>query len=241
MRRTLVSMAAALFTISLLVAVPDAGAASVGPDESQFVTLVNQARATAGLPGLIVDPELTEAARDWTEEMAAAGGISHAPDITEGITQYWLKVGENVGTGPSVNAVMEAFRASPGHNANIMDPAFTHVGVGVVWVGGSLFTTHRFMQLESATTPPPPTPTTTRPSSAPTPPTTSPAPTVPTTATPSGSTSTIPRPPAVVVTTTTVPGPAFVPETTTSIALPPPVIDPARIERLIEAMDASAR
>jgi uncharacterized protein YkwD len=142
---------AVLLTLLALLLTP-AGPAIAGPedpaaDEARFVALVNQARAAAGVAPLTVDAELTGLARDWAAQMAAAGAISHAKPISAGVTQDWQKLGENVGKGPSVDPIMDAFIASPGHYANLMDPAFTKIGVGVVWSGGVLYTTHRFMQL----------------------------------------------------------------------------------------------
>ena len=77
--------------------------------------------------------------------------ICHASPISAGVTHPWAKLGENVGTGPDVGSVMSAFIASPGHYANIIDPEFTHIGVGVVWDGNRMFTTHRFMKLQGST------------------------------------------------------------------------------------------
>lgn len=124
--------------------------ASSDDDEARFVALLNETRSAAGLPPLEVHAELTELARGWTDEMRSAGGISHADPISAGLDAPWLKLGENVGTGPSVDAVMDAFIDSPGHYANIVDPAFTHVGVAVVWDGERMYTTHRFMTLQPA-------------------------------------------------------------------------------------------
>src|SRR5690606_13750171 len=86
--------------------------------------------------------------------------ICHAGSLGSGVTADWEKLGENVGYGPNVDAVMNAFIASSRHNANLMDPAFTRIGVGVVWKDGALYTVHRFMQVrgEGATPPPPPPP-----------------------------------------------------------------------------------
>ena len=122
-------------------------------DEVQFVSLLNATRAKGGLPPLTVDPELRSLARDWARHMADAGHISHANPISAGVTADWLKLGENVGTGGTVTVVMNAFVASPGHYANIMDPEFTKVGVGLVWLGNALYTTHRFMKLAPAAAP----------------------------------------------------------------------------------------
>jgi hypothetical protein len=106
--------------------------------------------------------------------MANAGTIFHANPISAGVTAPWIKLGENVGTGPSVPPVMTAFINSPKHYANIVDPAFTSIGVGVVWVGPQMFTTHRFMQTSGGAAPPPPPPPPPEPPAPP--PTTAPAP-----------------------------------------------------------------
>jgi hypothetical protein len=137
-------------------ATPDNPAA----DEAAFVSSLNATRARQGLAPLKVDAELRDLARDWAQHMADAGQISHANPISAGVTSDWLKLGENVGTGGNVTVVMNAFIASPGHYANIMDPAFTRVGVGVVWVGNALYTVHRFMKVagEEAGAPPAPEP-----------------------------------------------------------------------------------
>jgi hypothetical protein len=142
-------LALAIAVLAPLLGGSSADASSAG-DEARFVALLNETRAEAGLPPLEVHTELGDLARGWTEEMRAAGGISHADPISAGLDAPWLKLGENVGTGPSVDAVMDAFIDSPGHYANIVDPAFTHVGVAVVWDGERLYTTHRFMTLQPA-------------------------------------------------------------------------------------------
>jgi hypothetical protein len=152
--------------------------------------------------------------------MAAAGGISHAPRISAGVTQDWQKVGENVGRGPSVDPIMDAFIASPKHFENLMDPAFTKIGVGVVWSGTTLYTTHRFMQLRGQA---PPTPATEPP-----PPTAAPA-------TPSGPPATAAPPP-----TPTTPAPV---DEQAVPALPPtspPPAAPGRVAVVLLALRAAA-
>jgi uncharacterized protein YkwD len=146
--------------LCLIAPVAPASASREDPpsDEARFVELVNAARARAGVAPLTVDDELTGLARDWAAQMAAAGAISHAKPISAGVAQDWQKLGENVGKGPSVDPIMDAFIASPGHYANLMDPAFSRIGVGVVWANGVLYTTHRFMQLRSDGAPPAPAP-----------------------------------------------------------------------------------
>ena len=136
--------------------------------------MVNQTRAAVGVAPLAVDGQLTALARQHAQAMADKGTIFHASPISAGVTAPWIKLGENVGTGPSAPPIMDAFINSPKHYQNIVDPAFTYIGVGVVWVGNQMFTTHRFMQLSGqgappATTPPPPPVTTPPPVTSPPP------------------------------------------------------------------------
>lgn len=120
-------------------------------EEEAFFRALNETRTELGLPELTINTELTSLSRVWAAEMAEEGEIFHANPISENMTSDWLKLGENVGVGPEVDALMDAFIASPTHYQNIIDPEFTHVGVGVVWEGDLMFTTHRFMKLADRT------------------------------------------------------------------------------------------
>ncbi|MEM7287448.1 MAG: CAP domain-containing protein [Actinomycetota bacterium] len=141
-----------VLTAALLVAVPPATAGSAGTggsvatgSELAFVQHLNAERASRGLAPLIVDASMTVAARDWSDDMADGGFLAHAPDITVGAPNGWRLVGENVGRGSSVDGLVDAFMASPGHRANVLDVRFDRVGVGVATdEDGRLYTTHRF-------------------------------------------------------------------------------------------------
>ena len=147
----------ALLALFAMVATPvQATPENPADDETAFVASLNATRAKGGLAPLTVDGELRSLARDWAAQMAAAGRISHANPISAGVTSDWLKLGENVGTGGNVTLIMNAFIASPGHYANLMDPGFTRVGVGAVWVGNALYTVHRFMKVAGGQASPPP-------------------------------------------------------------------------------------
>jgi hypothetical protein len=158
-------------------AVPDPGSA-----EADFVARINQLRASKGLGTLSIDGELTTQSRIWAATMAGEGRIFHASDLSVGVSADWRKLGENVGVGGDVATLFQAFVDSPSHYANLVDPGFTRIGVGVVVSGDRIYTTHRFMKL--APPPPPPPPVA---------PTTTVAPTTSTTAAPAPSTTT-PRP-----------------------------------------------
>ena len=125
-------------------------------DERAYIANINTIREDNGLRPLTVDKNMRNAARDWTAWMADNATLQHAEDIVTGAPADWLKVGENVGRGGSVDSVWDAFLASPSHRANLLDPAYDLVGVGVLWTAdGRLYTTHRFASTESGQQPAP--------------------------------------------------------------------------------------
>ncbi len=140
-----------LFALVLVLATAaDASDVTVDPDsEAGFVTEINRFRVAQGLVPMEVDDSLTVAAREWAREMAAVGEISHAPDLGSGVAPGWHKLGENVGVGPDVDALHQAFLDSPTHRANLTDPSFNKVAVGVIRDGETLYTTHRFMHRDA--------------------------------------------------------------------------------------------
>ncbi|MFF0015513.1 CAP domain-containing protein [Streptomyces sp. NPDC005374] len=104
----------------------------------EVVALTNRERAGAGLPPLAVDPLLARAAQAYSTDMAARAFYSHTSP--EG-TQPWDRaaaagstrrsIGENIACGQrSAAEVVEGWMNSPGHRANILKPAFTHIGIG---------------------------------------------------------------------------------------------------------------
>lgn len=129
---------------ALLTLVPAAPSATA--QAGDYVARINGLRASVGLAPLAVDGNLTALAQNWAAHLAAQGSLAHAPDLSAGVTNpNWTKLGENVGMGSSTDAVFRAFVNSAGHYANLVDPAFSYVGVGVVYAGSTQFTAHRFM------------------------------------------------------------------------------------------------
>jgi uncharacterized protein YkwD len=217
-RRAVVVAVTLAVTVVALAWVSPAGAAEEAA-ESQFVSLTNGARSGAGLRGLGVDGELLGIARRWSAHMAANNQLAHNPNLSREVTQDWAKLGENVGVGDNPQQIHDAFMNSPAHRANILDGAFTRVGIGVARGGdGRMWVTEVFMRLRSddsgggGGTPPPttaaPAP---RPTAAPT--TARPRPPRPTP-------TTAPPPPPPPPTTTST-------STTTTTAPPPPTVQPA--------------
>ena len=164
LRRSLALVVAA----AVLAGNPSHEAAAQSGEEAAFVDAINAIREDLGLAALEWHDELADLGREHAARMAEAGSIFHADPISAGFGGEWQKLGENVGVGASVDVLVDAFVASPGHYANIIDPTFTHIGVGVVWDGAALYTTHRFLQ------PPASTPASDEPVATPTAPTTNP-------------------------------------------------------------------
>jgi uncharacterized protein YkwD len=110
---------------------------------SEVVALTNAERTSAGLRPLSVDPLLTNAAQTYSEDMVARAFYSHtSPDGT----QPWDRaaaagstrrtIGENIACGQRSPAeVVLGWMNSPGHRANILKPAFTHIGIGLAGGG----------------------------------------------------------------------------------------------------------
>ena len=113
--------------------------------ELQFVDLINQERSQRGLRPLATNGDLVSGARFQADAIRDAGRLFHNPDLGS-VTTGWTKMGENVGYGGTVSGLHVAFMNSPGHRANILDPAYTHVGVGVVVEGSRIWVAEVFMQ-----------------------------------------------------------------------------------------------
>ena len=130
----------ALALALLLALIVPASAGAAGSDASDYVARINSLRASVGAGPLQVDGQLTAAAQAWAEHMAGTGVLAHAPNIADGAPANWQKLGENVGVGSGNDVIWPAFVASAHHYANLVDPAFNYVGVGVAYGGGRQWT-----------------------------------------------------------------------------------------------------
>ena len=138
-----------------------ASASSTG-DESCFLSAINAARSAEGTAPLAIQADLLRISRVWSQTMATDGQLFHDPNLTKLAPASWQALGENVGMGPTCDALVQAFMNSPEHRRNILDPAFTTVGVGVVDAAdGPVWVTEDFMGTGAAHPVPvlaPPTP-----------------------------------------------------------------------------------
>ena len=145
MARVVKAFCALLLVLAAFPVLGGSASANV-TDEQTFITRLNDLRASKGLSPLIVDLRLNDIARTWSGRMAAAGVMSHNPSLSSQAPAGWQKLGENVGYGPTVVGLHDALVASPPHYANMVDPGFNAVGVGVVVSGRTIWVTQVFMQ-----------------------------------------------------------------------------------------------
>ncbi|PSR16706.1 hypothetical protein C8255_16460 [filamentous cyanobacterium CCP3] len=117
-----------------------------------LLRLVNAERQRVNAPPLVLNEKLTTAAQRHSQDMATSRRMSHTGSDGSTMrsridaTQYrWSTIGENVAMGqPTAAAVMSAWMSSPGHRQNILNPAFTELGIGQANGGGRLYWTQVF-------------------------------------------------------------------------------------------------
>ncbi|MEX2555084.1 MAG: CAP domain-containing protein [Actinomycetota bacterium] len=143
---------AAAATAAMLFATSSSSAST--SQESDFVSRINAERSARGIPTLAMKSDLAAVARDWAEHMAAAGSISHDPNLADKVSG-WTALGDNVGKGPTVSSIHKAFMESETHRHIILDTDFNQVGVGVASSGGTLYVAQVFARRASGSVPKP--------------------------------------------------------------------------------------
>ncbi|WP_246096991.1 CAP domain-containing protein [Psychrobacillus soli] len=111
----------------------------VSAEIQQVVDLTNQERAKAGLKALQIDTKLTQSAQAKSQDMKNKNYFSHTSptygspfDQMKSFGITYKSAAENIAMGqPSATEVVKAWMESPGHKANIMNPSYTHIGVGL--------------------------------------------------------------------------------------------------------------
>jgi uncharacterized protein YkwD len=116
--------------------------------EDLVFEMTNQARRAKGLPPFIQDAELTQAARAFSDDMlvrrfcdhTTPDGVSFDERISDRYRHRVRLMGENIWYASGYNVakiqqvakeIVDDWMSSPGHRENILDPKFTHLGVGV--------------------------------------------------------------------------------------------------------------
>lgn len=124
---------------------PSSAVTSFDPSDMQAWAVemrssLNSHREAAGAPPLARCTALDVAAWNHSNEQATRQKMSHTGSNGSDTTQRvesagyrgWTALGENVAAGQlSVSSVMSGWMGSGGHRDSILNPKFTHVGVGL--------------------------------------------------------------------------------------------------------------
>jgi uncharacterized protein YkwD len=120
--------------------------------EQLLLDLANQSRAQAGVPPLALDGGLSQAARIHAEAMFAARQLSHQfpsepslPQRLASATRLQLdQEGENVALDFDAASGHQHLMLSAPHRANLLNPTYNVVGIGVIRSGDRLYIAQDF-------------------------------------------------------------------------------------------------
>src|SRR5437763_2601141 len=156
-RRPIVACSLAIPVALVLAAAParaaecpfaDAQAGQATPDilDQTMVCLINQQRAAAGLSALPASPVLADTATRYAAYMVANKNFGHTDlqghDVryrveadAPAVADTWALLGENLGWGDGTlstpRAIVNRWMGSSEHRANVLEPTFNEIGVGV--------------------------------------------------------------------------------------------------------------
>lgn len=111
---------------------------SLTAQEQEMLKLINEARAQNNAPPLQADMQATNVARIKAQDMIDNNYFSHnspkygSPfDMLKTFGISYVTAGENIAGNQTVQAAHNALMNSPGHRKNILNPEFTHIGLGI--------------------------------------------------------------------------------------------------------------
>lgn len=121
--------------------VPAVSPSGLSQVENEIIHLTNQHRADHGLHPLQHDPALSANSRSWSEHMAAHRDFRHS--------DQW-NVAENIAAtsepNPSARTFVDMWLNSDGHRANILNPQYNRIGVGLATsADGSTYATQQMI------------------------------------------------------------------------------------------------
>lgn len=107
--------------------------------EVEMLEMINEERAKEGLKPLKADHELAIVARKHSQDMFARGYFAHInPDGEDPFDRMkkakvrFLSAGENLALAQTLKTAHVNLMNSPGHRANILNPSFGRVGIGIM-------------------------------------------------------------------------------------------------------------
>ena len=141
---------------------PPPGVKHLPKVEDLVFEMTNQARQAKGLAPFIKDAELTQVARAFSDDMLVRrffdhtnpDGVSFDERLADRYRHRVRLMGENIWYASGYNPgkthqiakeIVADWMSSPGHRANLLDPHFTHLGVGVSARNGTIRATQEFV------------------------------------------------------------------------------------------------
>lgn len=135
--------------VTALAVAPAAQAATYDPEEVRFLYLINQYRQSIGVQPLQMNTKLSNASEFYSAYMGQTNCFSHTCGGTTYLERqrsygytYNTWTGENLAAGTLWDTGQEAFdawKASPGHDANMRNANYCAIGVARVNTPGSYY------------------------------------------------------------------------------------------------------
>ena len=133
-------LAAVLFASGIVTDPVRAGASA--PPRGEMFRLTNDDREARDRHDLDLNARLSRYAKRHSRKMAERGELFHTPNLADKLGGLdWSIGGENVGMGPDLPSLEDAFMASTPHRKNILRRGFRDAAVGVYESDGSFWVT----------------------------------------------------------------------------------------------------
>ena len=129
---------------ALVVVVVIALLAACTPQEADAFSRTNDIRTRRGVAPLAWNEGAYDKAVAWSNHMADEGQLSHSK-LADGVPAGWRHLGENVVRARTVEEAMAALAASAPHLANMVNPEFTSIAIGIVERDGLVWVTQVFV------------------------------------------------------------------------------------------------
>ena len=138
----------------LLTAVAASASSQTGADTSEakeLLSLINRERTNQGAAAVVLDDRLTAAAQKHSRLMAQSDTLTHQfgsePPLAVRLGEQNVRSdhdAENIALGGNLTEIHLHLMQSPPHRANILNPLFDSVGIGIVHEGELIYVTEDF-------------------------------------------------------------------------------------------------